>query len=157
MMRMERFLAVVRALDACGVEYIVIGGAAMNVQGIVRATEDMDVFVRPTQENIDRLKRALRCVWDDPAIEEISYEDLSGDYPSVRYGPPEDDIYLDILVRLGEMHSFDSLDSEIVEMDGTPVRVATKRTLFRMKSSTVRPVDHFDAEMLQQLFDLEEN
>ena len=80
----DECLRVIAAFNAEGVDYVVIGGVAVNLHGLIRATEDLDVFVRPDAENIARLRRALRRVWDDPCIDEITAEDLGGDYPSVR-------------------------------------------------------------------------
>ena len=76
---------------------MLIGGAALNAHGIVRATEDIDVMVRATADNVKWLRRALRSVWDDPAIDEITEEDLSGAFPAIRYGPPSGEVYLDII------------------------------------------------------------
>ncbi|MFN8626916.1 MAG: nucleotidyl transferase AbiEii/AbiGii toxin family protein [Candidatus Binatia bacterium] len=39
------------------VEYVLIGALAMDVLGIGRFTEDIDLFVRPTPENVDDQKR----------------------------------------------------------------------------------------------------
>jgi hypothetical protein len=126
------------------------------VQGIVRATQDINLFVRPTEENIGRVRQALASIWNDPAVEEIRAEDLAGDYPTLRYGPPEEDFYIDLLSRLGVAFDYDSIESEIVEFSGVPVRVATPAMLRRMKIATLRPQDHADAEALREKFGLED-
>ena len=49
----------------------------------VRATEDLDFFIRATAENVERLKRAFQQVYsDDPNIDDISADDLLGEYPA---------------------------------------------------------------------------
>jgi hypothetical protein len=146
-------LRVIAALNEAGVDYVVVGGVAINLHGLVRATEDLDLFVRPDPENISRLRRALKAIWNDPCIEEITAEDLCGDYPAVRYGPPEGTLYLDILTRLGEMTRFSDLEVEQRQIEGIPIRMATPRTLYRMKRGTVRPIDHADAAALRAAFD----
>ncbi len=156
MREFERFLDIVRALEEEQVEYVIVGGAALNVLGLVRATEDVDLFIRLSSSNVDKLKRALKKVWDDPEIDGISYEDLAGDYPSLRYGPPEDTIYLDILARLGELYRYEDLEAREVVVRDVRIRVATPQTLYRMKRATVRPQDHMDADTLRQKFDLED-
>jgi hypothetical protein len=152
----ERFLEIARALEAEQAEYVIFGGAALNVHGLVRATEDVDVFIRVTAENVERVKRALRRVWDDPCIDDITYEDLSGDYPAVRYGPPDETIYLDILARLGEAYRYEDIEAQTVRVRNTDVRVATPRMLYVMKRDTVRPRDHVDAAALKSRFHIEE-
>ena len=149
-------LRVIAALNAEGVEYIVVGGVAVNLHGLLRGTEDLDLFIRPTPGNVARLKRALRSIWDDPSIEEISADDLCGDYPAVRYGPPDTDLYLDILTRLGDFARYGDLTAEIKTVEGTDIRVATPATLVWMKQGTVPSIDHADAARLRAAFDIGE-
>jgi hypothetical protein len=148
-------LPVLAALKKQDVDYVLVGGVAMNLHGVLRSTEDIDLFVRSTTENIDRLKKALFEVFDDESIEEIRAEDLQGAYPTVRYGPPDVEFMIDILVRLGEAFEYDDLRAEWVEVEGTWIHVATPETLFRMKRNTIRPIDHDDALRLSRAFDLE--
>lgn len=159
-MNLEDVKTVLASLEREGVEYVVFGAVALNLHGIVWATEDLDLFVRPTAENIERLKKALKAVYHDPLVDEIDTAELIDDYPAVRYFPPdsgEGGFFLDILTRLGEFASFDALESQVVEIEDVRVRVVTPRTLYWLKKGTVRPQDHFDAENLREKFDLAEN
>lgn len=146
----------IASMNDAGVDYVVVGGVAVNLHGLIRATEDLDVFVRPDAGNIGRLRDALKAIWNDPSIDEITAEDLCGDYPAVRYGPPTGDFYLDILTRLGVATAYADLDVEEKEVDGIVVRVASPRTLYRMKRGTVRPIDHADAAALRSAFGLDD-
>ncbi len=150
-------LRVIASLNEHGVDYVVVGGVALNVHGLVRATEDLDLFVRPDPANIERLRSALRAVWSDPEIDQITAEDLCGDYPAVRYGPPEGTLYLDILTRLGEATRYSDLEFQEKEIEEVRVRVATPKTLYRMKKDTVRPIDRADALALRAAFELGED
>jgi hypothetical protein len=153
----DEMLRVLRAFEEEGVEYVLIGAAAMGFHGLIRATEDLDVFIRATPENVERLKRAFRAAYDDdPNVEEIRSADLLGDYPAVRYYPPSGDLYFDVMTRVGEVASFDTVTAETKEVDGIHVRVATPAALYRLKKGTVRPIDRQDAEALRRRFDLEE-
>lgn len=49
-----------RVLDRHGVDYVVIGGVAMQAHGHVRTTQDFDVVAAWTPENTARLAGALR-------------------------------------------------------------------------------------------------
>jgi hypothetical protein len=149
---LDDVLRVIASLNRAGVEYAIVGGVALNLHGLVRATEDLDLFVRPEPENIERLRRALKEVWTDPDIDQITAEDLCSDYPVIRYGPPDGTLYLDILARLGETTRFDDLQIEVKEVEGVRARVATPRTLYRMKKDTVRPIDKADALALRTAF-----
>lgn len=150
-------LRVLRAFNRQGLEYVLIGAAAMGFHGLVRATEDLDLFIRATPENVERLKRALRAAYDDdPNVDEIKAEDLLGDYPALRYYPPSGDLYLDVMTRLGEVASYETVEAELKSVEDIPVPVATPTALFRLKKGTVRPLDRSDAEALRREFDLEE-
>jgi hypothetical protein len=151
----ERLKRVFRALAEHEVEYAVFGAVALGLHGLARATGELDLFIAPTSSNVENLKRALMTVFDDSNISEISSEDLCGDYPAVRYMPP-DGFGFDILTRLGEVFSFFSLETEEKTYDGVPVRVVTARTLWKMKKDTVRPVDRLDASLLAERFGFKE-
>jgi hypothetical protein len=152
----QKALELLTRMNEHGVEYKVIGAVALIAQGVVRATEDLDFFINPTRDNVDRLKQALRAVWDDPCIDEIVFEDLAGDYPAVAYGPPDDSLPMDILARLGELYTYADTEAETKLLGKVPISVATPRMLYRMKKSTVRPKDRIDAEMLKEAFALED-
>lgn len=129
----------------------------MAAQGLIRATRDMDFFVAPDQENVERLKTALRSVFDDdPCIDEITASDLAGDYPAIEYSPPHGEYSLDILSRLGEAFTFEDIEWQDHDVAGIRVRVATPRMLYRMKKDTVRLQDKVDAAALRERFALED-
>ena len=140
------------ALHAHRVSYVLVGGIALNVHGIIRTTEDVDFFVEPTPENVASLRNALRDLWNDPEIDTIRAEDLAGEYPVVRYGPPDESCTIDIMSGLGTAYSFADIESQDADLEGIPMRVATPRMLYRMKSGTVRPIDQADAGNLKRKF-----
>lgn len=151
----DEILRVLRAFEASGLEYVLIGATAMGFHGVVRATEDLDLLIRATAQNVDRLRSALRASYaDDPHIDEISAADLLGEYPAVRYYPPSGDLYFDILTRLGEAASFETVEAETKELEGIRVNVATPAALYRLKKGTLRAKDHQDAAALRERFNL---
>jgi hypothetical protein len=146
---------ILAAFEEEGVRYLVFGGVALNLHGLPRFTEDLDVFIEPTRENVEAVKRALRKVYDDPNIDEISADDLLGDYPAVQYVPPEGTFHIDILTRLGEAFEFADLEPDTTSLEGVLVRLVSPRTLWRMKRDTVRPKDRLDAEGLRAKYAFE--
>ena len=153
----DEIIHVLRAFETAGLEYVLIGATAMGFHGLVRATQDLDLFIRATPENVERLRTALRQAYDaDPHIDGISTADLLGDYPAVRYYPPSGELFLDVLTRLGESASFESVEAETKEIQGTKVRVATPLALYRLKKGTVREQDRLDAALLRERFSLKD-
>jgi hypothetical protein len=47
------FADFLKSLNARGVEYLVVAGYAVGYHGFVRATGDLDVFVRPSVQNAE--------------------------------------------------------------------------------------------------------
>ena len=157
MIDIEEAKRILSAFERERVEYVMVGSMAMAAQGLVRATRDIDLFVAATVENVGNLRRALKSLYqDDPNIEQITAEDLAGDYPAIEYIPPNADYSLDLLARLGEAFRYETIESEELLLDGIRVRVATPSMLFLMKKDTVRPQDRLDAEQLRRLFQLED-
>jgi hypothetical protein len=157
MMDFGELRRILAALEREGVRYVLVGSMAMAAQGIVRATRDADFFVAPDEQNVERLRRALKSLFDDdPNVDEITAADLGGDYPAVEYTPPHGRYSMDILSRLGEAFRYEELEAEDVIVEGVRARVATPRMLYRMKKDTVRPQDRMDAETIRTRFGLKE-
>lgn len=131
----ENFIKVLESFDREGVEYVLIGGVAMVLHGMERLTRDIDIFVKITPENIEKLRKALYQVFQDDSIEEITAGELDK-YPVIRYGTPEG-FYIDIMARIGELFTFEDLEYEIVEYQGIPIKIATPETLLKLKKDTI--------------------
>jgi hypothetical protein len=147
---------VLQAFEREGVRYVVFGAAALNFHGLPRFTEDLDVFIAPTSDNVARVRRALHAVFDDPSIDQIDEHDLLGDYPAIQYVPPDGTFHIDLLTRLGEAFAFDDLEVDRLSLDDVTISVASPKTLYRMKRGTVRLKDRADAELLRERFGLDE-
>jgi hypothetical protein len=53
------FKEFLKLLNSNNVAYLLVGGYAVSIHGYVRMTNDIDVWVRATQENAKRVVRAL--------------------------------------------------------------------------------------------------
>lgn len=155
-MDFEAAKQVLAAFEREGVRYAVFGAAALNLHGLARFTEDLDLFIAPTADNIERLRRALQSVFNDPHIEDITASDLLGDYPAIQYVPPEGTFHLDLLTRLGEAFAYDDLEVVRLPFEDVTVSVVSPRTLYAMKKDTVRLKDRADAALLKERFRIDE-
>lgn len=149
-------LDVLRALNEEGVRYKVVGGVALNLIGLARGTDDLDIFVAPTRDNVERLKAALRRVFDDPSIEEIDADEFLGEYPAIQYVPPAGEFHIDILHRLGEAFGWEDVEIADVSFEGLTVPTATPAMLIRMKRDTVRLQDKADAARIAAQYGLKD-
>jgi len=64
--------------------------------------------------------------------------------------------YFDVLTRLGEVASVETIEAETKEVDGSQIKVATPAALYRLKKGTVRLQDRTDATALRERFNLKD-
>src|SRR5437899_4997924 len=93
----ETLKRLLTALERHSVSYAIFGAIALNLHGLARFTEDLDVFLAPDPINVERLKTALRSIVNDPEIDSITAADLLGPYPAIQYTPPDGTFRIDIL------------------------------------------------------------
>jgi hypothetical protein len=144
-------VAIYRALNRHGVDYIVVGGFAVATHGVIRATVDLDIVVDHSWANAERLGAALTELEaidatgaSTPMTQEVLVRRESRLFET-RYGP------IHILNRIGTVPPYaDLLPAQKFEVDGEPVRVATVEQLRAMKSGTGRAKDQLDIEELEE-------
>jgi hypothetical protein len=108
----ETLFQVLRVLEEHNILYKIVGGVALNIHGIPRATQDLDIFVKPDHENIRKMVAALKAVFKDDELDQITSEDLAGRYPAIQYVPPDGAFYIDILARLGEAFRYEDIEAQ---------------------------------------------
>jgi len=147
----KRFLDVIDALEKEKVDYILIGGFAMVLYGMPKATQDLDIFIKIRDENIERLQKALFNVFNDKNVFEITHSELNN-YNVIRYGA-EEGFYIDVLSKLGTTLSFEDLKYEVLNVLGHQIKIASVETLYKLKEKTLRAIDKTDLIFLKQLLD----
>ncbi len=151
----EKFLNIFDALGLFKVEYVLIGGFAINLYGLLRGTQDIDIFVKPDDDNIKKLRDALSSLYKDDSIEEISLQELNK-YAVIRYGTP-DNFYVDIITHIGEIFSFSDLEFRVLDFDNHKINLATENTLLKLKSNSYREIDISDVRFLKEIIRRKEN
>ena len=144
----EKQISLLAAFAAAKVEYAVVGGVAVNAHGYVRATNDLDIFIRPTEDNARAAFNALLAL--GVPLEGLTPADLLNDEENLRFGPEED--HIDILPSIGEM-PFDQVWRNRVEttVAGLHVTFISKPDLIENKLQIGRLRDLADAEELSLL------
>lgn len=141
----EKQISLLAAFLAAKVEYAVVGGVAVNAHGYVRATNDLDIFIRPTEDNARAVFNALLAL--GVPLEGLTPSDLLNDEENLRFGPAED--HIDILPSIGEM-TFDQVWRNRIEttVAGLSVPFISKSDLIENKRQVGRLRDLADAEEL---------
>ncbi len=145
----NRFWEVIDALEKEQVDYILIGGFAMVLYGMPRATQDIDIFIENREENVDRLQKALFKLFNDKNVFEITHSELNKN-DVIRFGT-EEGFYIDVLSKLGDTFSFEDLKYEETTVEDHKIKIATIDTLYKMKEKTLRAIDKSDLLFLEQL------
>ena len=141
----EKQISLLAAFLAAKVEYAVVGGVAVNAHGYVRATNDLDIFIRPTEDNARAAFDALLAL--GVPLDGLTPADLLNEEENLRFGPNED--HIDILASIGEM-PFDQVWRNRIEtpVAGLSVPFISKRDLIENKRQVGRLRDLADAEEL---------
>lgn len=135
-----------RALNESGAKYIVIGGMALVYHGFHRGTEDIDLLVERTAENIIRLKQSL-SILPDNAVAEMQDTDLET-YGTVRIA---DEVVVDLMSSACGI-DFEEASSmvETSTIAGVHIPFANPELLLKTKK-TVREKDEIDRLFLKRL------
>jgi hypothetical protein len=134
-------------LDAEHVEYALIGGYALALQGIVRLTEDVDVLVEPTLENARRWVRALSKLPDGAAKELVGDDTLHEDLYAIRIN---DEFTVDVM-NSASGFTWKDLVGYRKRIDG--IQVLSLEGLLKMKEHG-RLKDQADAEAIRRALGL---
>jgi hypothetical protein len=141
-------ISLLAAFLAAKVEYAVVGGVAVNAHGYMRSTNDLDIFIRPTEENAEAAFEALRTL--GIPLGELQPSDLLSDQDNLRFGPGDD--HIDILASIGEM-PFDQVWRNRIETEiaGLSIPFISKLDLIENKKQVGRLRDLADVEELIRL------
>lgn len=140
------FADFIAALNAQGVEYVIVGGYAVAFHGHIRSTKDMDILVRPTPRNAKRLILAL---------DEFGFGGLGLKASDVRPGniiqlgrPPN---RIDIIMSIDGVDADAAWDERVMgSFLGQPAGFLSRERLIENKKATGRTQDRADAEALER-------
>ena len=141
----EDLKGLLRSLNEEGADYLLIGGYALYALGYQRGTVDIDIVLRPTREEGEKVKRAL-LVLPDGAGKDLDPEWFTeGD--TIRVA---DAFVVDLMFNACGQ-SFDSLRPHAITIDfeGVPVRTLDLEGLLKTKQSN-REKDQRDREILER-------
>jgi len=144
-MEADALLKLLSRFQAEGVQYILVGGQAVRLNGFVRATEDIDILL---PSSIDNGRRVIDFL--------ASSKDLEPEWFQVRAGEPEnirvaDDLLIDLLFAAnGQTYESLIADVRILTVEGVEVRTLDIEGLLKTKTD-YRAKDRIDREALERL------
>lgn len=162
------FVEIFRALQDAGIHYVLVGGLAVNLHGIDRSTFDVDLVLATDRENLGRFIDMAKKRNMVPNIP-VSLDALASPEQIERWhnekgmlafslrAPGNDAYVIDILVKPVVPYQELAAGATKSSLMGSPVLIASKEHLIRMKSNTGRIKDREDVEMLKKLLASEPN
>lgn len=143
------FRDLLRAFSAAGVEFVVVGAHALALHGVPRATGDLDVLVRPSGENAQRVWRALTAFGAPMDAAGVRVEDLATPGIVYQIGLPPSRI--DVLTEISGVTFDDAWSSrESCDLEGATVHFLGRDALIRNKEATGRAKDLADVARLRR-------
>ena len=143
---------ILRALSEHGVDYVLIGGLAVQTHGHVRTTNDADLIPAPNPANLKRLADALRSL--EARVRNPGEEGMEIDAKML----PKATIWqfvsrdggIDVMHEVPGGRSYDELSSRAlhVQLGDLDIPVVDLDDLIRMKLARGRPVDLADVAAL---------
>jgi hypothetical protein len=141
------FADLLQELEQAGVEYVIVGAHAMAVHGVPRATGDLDVLIRPTQDNAARVVQALQAFGAPIDAHGVTADDLSTPGTVYQIGLPPRRI--DILSEITGVDFDEAWSSrETHEVAGLRLPFLGREALIRNKRATGRDKDRTDLGLL---------
>jgi predicted nucleotidyltransferase len=140
----ELLVKLVRA----GVDFAVVGGVAVSMNGFVRATEDVDILVHDASENLRRLLDSL-AGWGEGWARELKPEDFAPQEGSIRVMEEFD---LDVFTRM-RGHALDDFRPRLRHLDTAGVRIPYlgPEDLILLKQQSWREKDKLDVAALKEI------
>lgn len=142
------FLDLLASLDEAGVAYVVVGAHALAAHGVVRATGDLDVFVRPDGENADRVITALHAFGAPLAAHQVTRDDFASPHHVYQMGLPPSRI--DILTSISGIDFDTAWEGRcVIAAAGRTTAFLGRAELLRNKRAAARPKDLIDVQLLE--------
>lgn len=139
------FKELLAEFNAHRVEYLVVGAHALAAHGHVRATKDLDVWVRPSPENALNVMHALSAF--GAPLHDLSKEDLANPGLIFQIGVPP--VRIDIINAIAGVDFADAWPDRIsVRLGDQTVPVLSRRHLIINKKAAGRLQDLADVERL---------
>ena len=151
----EEFLLFLKCAQENKLRYMCIGGYAVNYYGFHRVTEDLDIWIAPTNENKTNFLNTLRCMhYSEDEIDVIKNEDFTT-YFMCRLGTKP--YVIDVLTILDTHVNFDEAEKEMIThkiSHDVDMKMVPYDFLIELKVRSRREIDLWDVARLDELRNL---
>jgi hypothetical protein len=155
-----------RALNAHKVKYVVVGGIALVLHGVVRLTADLDLIVRLEKENLLRFISVMHGLGYKPKMP-VKAEEFIDDENRAKwrreknmqvfsfYHPKKPLGLIDVFVEEPMPYREMDRDKEMIRVGNLKIPVISKKHLMALKRLSGRPQDIADINALKEVMKVE--
>lgn len=150
----SQFEKLLAGLARNGVDFAVVGGLAVVLNGYPRMTVDADIIVHPSAENLRKLLNFLEG-WGEGFARELKVEDFVIEQGAIRVSEEFD---LDIFVKM-QGKTIDDFRPTLRFFQSDEVRIAylSPAALISLKAGSWREKDQLDIAALKEIIRREGN
>jgi len=157
---------IIRRLNDHGIRYVVVGGVALVLHGVVRLTVDLDLMVQMSRENLEKFIETVQAAgyrpkppvnaeeFIDPANRR-RWKEEQGMQVFSFFHPKEQgkliDVFIDEPIDFTEIER----DKKIVKAGDLEIPIASIGHLKRLKRISARPQDLADIEALETVEEMD--
>lgn len=142
------YIDMLKCLNAAQVDYLLVGGWAVNLYGYVRTTVDLDIWILADAANARRVCQALASF--GAPMSGIKPQDFEQEGIIFQIGVAP--CRIDVITKIdGVRYSEAVVRANSLRIDDIPVRVISIEDLIANKRSSGRTKDLADAEILEDL------
>ena len=142
------YIDMLKCLNKAGVDYIMVGGWAVNMHGYIRATIDLDIWIMTSRDNADKVYAALKDF--GAPLSDVTPEDFATDGTIFQIGVAP--CRIDIINKIDGLTYADASPRAVLKnIDDVPVRILSLEDLIANKRASGRTKDLADAEILEGL------
>jgi predicted nucleotidyltransferase len=141
---------VLSAVNRAKVDYIVVGGYAVNYHGYIRSTGDIDLWIRPDNINKEKVIEALRLLEiEDDILEQIRQMDFR-DY--LVFSDGAEPFKVDFITHISGVSFEEAWKQRVtINIDDLEIPFIHLNHLILSKMSSKRGKDKVDIEYLQKI------
>ena len=148
----QDFVDLLTELCDAHAEFLLVGGWAVVLYGHVRATDDMDVFVRASEANSKRVFAALEAFGAPLNAHAVTSDHFATEGGAYRFGIAP--LKIEVLTKSSGVSCDEALkDSKTFELEGYRIPYIGKPALIANKKAAGRHKDLADVEELERLED----
>ena len=148
----KEFILFLKCAQANNLRYLCIGGYAVNYHGYHRATDDMDIWIAPTNENKTNFLNTLKCMgYSEEETDAIKDENFTTYFMCSLGSRPD---IIDVLTIVHKNISFEDAEKNMILHtvgENIIIKMVSYDFLKDIKLRSSRAKDLYDISSLESL------